>query len=224
VIKHMTKIKLFISIFFLTILTPNISFAQTSGGISGVISKISELLSEALPVLVALGVVYFIWGVIQYFIADSEEAKNTGKDRIIYGIIGLAVVISVWGLVYLITETFNLQRSAPEVNSLITQTSGGDSCEVGTKLQGLLNFFTCLIGGTFIPFIFALAVLMFVWGAVNFFILNGGEEEKRTQGKQFMLWGIIALAVMLSVWGLVAIFADTFELPRSTLPSVKPVP
>jgi len=48
--------------------------------------------------LLALGVVYFVWGVVTYVIASDEEAKKTGRDRIIYGIIGLAVIIGVWVL------------------------------------------------------------------------------------------------------------------------------
>ncbi|MEX2052537.1 MAG: hypothetical protein WD991_02500, partial [Candidatus Paceibacterota bacterium] len=90
------------------------------------------------------------------------------------------------------------------------------------KLQNVLGYFTCLINSSVIPFIFAVAILMFIWGAVKFFIINSEEEEKRAQGKQFMLWGIIALAVMLSVWGLVEILGGTFGLNTSALPQVSP--
>ena len=83
------------------------------GGLNAVLCKLSEIFRAVIPVLIALGVIYFVWGVITYVIADSEEAKKKGRDTIIFGIIGLAVIISVWGLVYLITATFGIDNPAP---------------------------------------------------------------------------------------------------------------
>jgi hypothetical protein len=62
---------------------------------------------------------------------------------------------------------------------------------------------------------------MFIWGAVRFFLIDADDQEKRTQGKQFMLWGIIALAVMISIWGLVRIVGSTFGVDTTFLPEVK---
>ena len=98
-------------------------------GLSFLLCKISYLLNSVLPVLVALGVVYFVWGVVQYFIGSSEEAKKKGRDGIIFGIIGLVVIVSLWGLVYLVIDTFQgpyggLDQRAPygyEFNSLLPQ-------------------------------------------------------------------------------------------------------
>jgi len=87
-----------------------------------ILFRIQELLNSALPVLVALGVVYFVWGVVMYVIYDEEEAKNKGKERMIYGVIGLAVIIGLWGLVHFVLNTFRLQQPAPspyEFNQLL---------------------------------------------------------------------------------------------------------
>ena len=80
--------------------------------------KIQQVLNSVLPVLIALGVIYFVWGVVQYVINDSEEAKKKGKDRMIFGIIGLAIILSLWGLVYIIVDTFNLDYAAPDPSEL----------------------------------------------------------------------------------------------------------
>lgn len=74
--------------------------------ITTLLCKISGILNAIIPVLVTLGVVYFVWGVITYVISSDEEAKKTGRNRIIYGIIGLAVIIGMWGLVTLLRNTF----------------------------------------------------------------------------------------------------------------------
>ena len=83
------------------------------GGVWSLLCRLQQVLNAVIPVLVALGVVYLVWGIVQYFIGDSDEAKKKGKDRIMYGIIGLAVIISVWGLVYILVDTFGTEYTAP---------------------------------------------------------------------------------------------------------------
>jgi hypothetical protein len=88
------------------------------------------------------------------------------------------------------------------------------------KFQDVLCYVAGIINDSIIPLIFSLAVVMFVWGVVQFFIINADEENKRAQGKQFMIWGIVALAVMLSVWGLVGVLGNTFGVKGSIIPQV----
>jgi hypothetical protein len=181
------------------------------------LNTIHGILNSIIPLLVTLGVVYFVWGVVQYVIADAEEAKKTGKNRIIYGIIGLAVIVSLWGLVNILVTTFDLDKAAPKVNNLVSTCAAAD---VG-KIQGLFCAITNFIGNSIIPLLFALAVAMFVWGVINFFFLGVGEEAKRSEGKQFIIWGIVALAVMLSIWGLVRLLGGGIS-NTSILPGVTP--
>lgn len=77
------------------------------------------------------------------------------------------------------------------------------------KFGDLVYYAACIVSQSIIPFIFALAVLIFIWGVVQY-IAGAEEEAKRAKGRQFMIWGIIALAVMVSVWGLVKILGATF--------------
>lgn len=98
-------------------------------------------------------------------------------------------------------------------------------CQLSSGNIGqLFNCGTSLISRSIIPVLFALAIALFVWGVVKFFIINADEEAKRSQGKQFMIWGIIALSVMISVWGIVKIVTTTFGTTNSgfVLPGVRP--
>ncbi len=190
--------------------------------IEDLILQFKDILNSIVPVLVALGVVYFVWGVVQYVIADGEEAKKKGKDRIIYGVIGFAVIVGLWGLVNIVVKTFFPNSiSAP---SLAPVTGPVATCTItsGSTFKDVLCYITGIINNSVIPLIFAVATVMFVWGVVQFFIINANEEAKRAQGKQFMIWGIVALAVMLSVWGLVGILGSTFGVHTSVLPQVTP--
>jgi hypothetical protein len=179
-----------------------------------------EILSSIIPVLVLLGVVYFVWGVVQYMIGGGEEAKEKGKDTIIYGLIGLTSIASLWGLVKIVVVTFGLDvgiYSSPNFQPLVCPSLSGTS-----QFQDLLGYITCLINNSIIPLIFALAVAMLIWGTVKFFIIDADEEAKREEGKQFIIWGIIALAAMLSIWGLVTVLSNTFGVNSHVIPQVQP--
>ena len=82
-----------------------------SGTLFGLLCRLGQLMNAVVPVLIALGVLYFVWGVVQYVIASDEEAKGAGKNRIIYGIIGLVVIIGLWGLVSVLRNTFALDNT-----------------------------------------------------------------------------------------------------------------
>jgi mannose/fructose/N-acetylgalactosamine-specific phosphotransferase system component IID len=107
-------------------LTPMLAFAATSttpaactgigaagtssGTLVNVLCTIGNILNSIVPILVALGVVFFVWGVITFVIANDEEAKTRGRDRMIYGIIGLAVIVGLWGLVAILGNTFGVNN------------------------------------------------------------------------------------------------------------------
>lgn len=101
--------------------TPNLCVGAPVTDLPSLLCKIGSLLNAVVPVLIALGVVYFVWGVISYVISSDEEAKKTGRNRMIWGIIGLAVIIAMWGLVGILTRTFNVENSGqitiPTVNT-----------------------------------------------------------------------------------------------------------
>lgn len=94
--------------------------------------------------------------------------------------------------------------------------------------SGLSGFLIWLRGimGMVVPILIGLAIIVFLWGVLKF-ILNAGDETKRTEGKSFMIYGIIGIVVMVSVWGLVAFLQNTFYLtpgggapPTPQLPAV----
>jgi len=226
--KNLFKISSIVLLVF-AVSFPVTIFAQTSSdapcdgvtGIGGVLCRLNEFLNNIIPLLITLGVIYFMWGVIRYVIADGEEAKKKGKDGMIYGVLGLAVITSLWGFVDIITKTFGLDNATAPTLEAVTGTSATCSLAGNPKLQDLLCYVTRIINDSVIPLLFTLAVLMFVWGVVQF-VINSDEEAKKAKGKQFMIWGVIALAVMLGVWGLVGIVGGTFNLNTRLLPQVSP--
>lgn len=80
-----------------------------------------------------------------------------------------------------------------------------------TTFKELVN--GILIGGILrplVPLLIGLAVVLFIYGVIITMLSEGGD--KKEEGKQFMIWGIVGIFVMVSVWGLVNILKDTFDL------------
>lgn len=98
------KFSLFTSTLF-ALLLPNLTHAKTFG--EYVTSIYKGIIPPLIPVLVGIAVLVFIWGVIKYLTAadDPEKAKE-GMKTITWGVIGLFVIISVWGLVAILVNLF----------------------------------------------------------------------------------------------------------------------
>lgn len=75
-------------------------------------------------------------------------------------------------------------------------------------INSFLGDISTFINGTLIPLIFALALLVFLYGVFNYFILGGGDEGKREEGRKLMLWAIIGFVVMVSIFGIVNLIAN----------------
>lgn len=94
------------------------SFALAQSNAFSVLGTIGSLLNKIIPVLITLGVIYFIWGIISYVFGKSDDAKKEGKSRITYGLIGLVVIVGMWGLVAIITNTLGVTGSNTSVPTL----------------------------------------------------------------------------------------------------------
>ena len=74
------------------------------------------------------------------------------------------------------------------------------------------------VNGYIIPLIMVAAVLVFMWGMFQYFILGGTSDEKREKGKQLLIWGIIGFVLMLSIQGIVMLFADSLGFGGTITP------
>ena len=76
-----------------------------------------------------------------------------------------------------------------------------------------------------IPFVLGLAVLAFFWGIAKY-VLAAGNEEKKAEGRNVMIWGVVAIFVAVSLWGFVnflqnALF-DSTDLDDPTKSDIVP--
>lgn len=89
------------------------------------------------------------------------------------------------------------------------------------SIQALFGLVTCVLVKSLWPLLLTLAVIVFIIGVVKY-IAGADEEAKRTEGRNFMIYGLVALFVMVSVWGLVGVIQGTFGL--SSTPIIPQLP
>jgi len=94
----------------------------------GIIIGIVNLL---IPVLVGLAVLSFFWGLVKFIKAGgSEDSVKEGKSLMIWGVISLFVMISIWGILAFFTNSFGFGafHLLPEQSSTAGTSGGAPNC------------------------------------------------------------------------------------------------
>ena len=76
---------------------------------------LTDIFTPLVALIIGLAFVTFLWGVYKYITVASTEGKEGARMTIIYGLIGLFVMLSVWGLVDILTRTFDISRLVPQL-------------------------------------------------------------------------------------------------------------
>jgi len=72
---------------------------------------ITGILKPLVPFLIGLAVVMFIYGVLILIFSEGGEKSKEGKQYMLWGIVGIFVMVSVWGLVNILISTFQLSTT-----------------------------------------------------------------------------------------------------------------
>ncbi len=80
------------------------------------VSKLLTFGQQATTFLMVIATLWFIWTVIGYIREkDATKAKDR-KNAMIRGIIGLVVIVTIWGIVRLIATTLGLGTGNQNIN------------------------------------------------------------------------------------------------------------
>lgn len=82
-----------------------------------ILQQITGFIDALVPVIFAIAFIVFIWGIFQYFIfgGADEEKRKMGRQLAVWGIIGMAIMFSVWGLVRILTGTLETNNTRPNI-------------------------------------------------------------------------------------------------------------
>lgn len=88
---------------FVPLLLPVFAFAAPAsvGDIDSAIGAVGKLINSIIPLIFAIATVYFIWNLVKYIEAGKgdEKARGEAKDSIVFSLVLMFVMLSVWGLV-----------------------------------------------------------------------------------------------------------------------------
>lgn len=99
---------------FVILFAPSTALAQDTGGpnrtLFGIITILEEALRALLPIAVGVALLFFFWGLALTILrAGSEAALAKGKSIMLWGVISLFVIVSIWGIVLFLANLFGVQ-------------------------------------------------------------------------------------------------------------------
>ncbi len=77
--------------------------------IERLILQFSDFLNRLIPFIIALTLIFFMWGIFKLVLSSNEDLRKEAIKTITFGVIGLFVMISVWGLVNILIYTLDLR-------------------------------------------------------------------------------------------------------------------
>lgn len=108
--KHIVKQKY--SIILLLFATPSMVFAAST--LNDIEIAALGLLNAVVPMLIAAAVAFFLWSVLKYINSgDNAEARTQARALMVYGVIAIFVMVSLWGFVNVLKDTFDLNDNIP---------------------------------------------------------------------------------------------------------------
>ena len=88
---------------------PSVTFAQVNtSNLETTVRNLTRVVNLLIPLFLAVAVVAFIYGVVKFIIVKADKSKEEARSYIIWGVVGIAVILAVWGLARLLINTFGL--------------------------------------------------------------------------------------------------------------------
>ena len=102
---------------------------------------LKTLFTTAVVVLIGFAVVWFTWNVIKYVMSADEKGKEQAKSQMVWGIITITVIVSVWGLVNILRVLFrigdansNIPTGTDQMIPDVDSTSRGEEFDFGGEM------------------------------------------------------------------------------------------
>jgi len=93
-------------VIFGTLAIPGLAFAQGTGDLASFVFVVGNIVNLLVPMVSTLAVVYFFYGLAKYILNSGDEDKRKeGKDIMIWGILAMFVIVTIWGIIGFIQAT-----------------------------------------------------------------------------------------------------------------------
>lgn len=104
------------------LLLPFFSSAQT---LLNTLGLVNTFLNALIGLFITLAIVVFFWGLIKYLTNLTGESGKEGIQIMLWGVIAIFVMVSVWGIIRLLQSTFRVTSTDPIIPRGIQINTGG---------------------------------------------------------------------------------------------------
>ena len=106
----------------LAVLVPSVTMAQTPIiDATSLTVKLANLGNQLIGLLIAVAVIFIIWHAVMFILKASDpENRKAHREGVLWGIVGLVIILSIWGIVALIRNTFNTGSNTADTRNFPT--------------------------------------------------------------------------------------------------------
>jgi hypothetical protein len=92
---------------------PSLVAAQQTAaqGLLGTLALANRILNGLVGLLILVAILAFFWGLIKYLFSGGGEDKSEGLKMMFYGVIAIFVMVSIWGIIRLLQNTFGVTQN-----------------------------------------------------------------------------------------------------------------
>jgi hypothetical protein len=91
----------------LSALVLTLPFVASAADLLSTLVLINRFLNGLIGVIITIAIIVFFWGLVRYLTNVGEE-KHNGLITMFYGLIAIFVMVSIWGIIHLLQNTFGI--------------------------------------------------------------------------------------------------------------------
>jgi hypothetical protein len=82
---------------------------QQLSNVQNLVRNLTAIANTVIGLLAVVAIIVFIWGIIKYVLAEGDAEKRAdARGFMIYGVVGIAVLVGIWALVNFLLNFFGL--------------------------------------------------------------------------------------------------------------------
>ena len=84
-----------------------------TSNLDAIITFLKNAVKSVIPIVFGLAIIFFFWGLIEFIRASGDaKLRAEGRGRMIYGVIAIAVMVALYGLIAWLGNTFGVDTQA----------------------------------------------------------------------------------------------------------------
>jgi len=117
------KASLFSAVAFLAVPAVTLAAAGDLGTFETMAKSVASIVETLIPVAASLAVLFFFWNLAMFILSGSGEDKAKSKMGMVWGVVAIFIIFSIWGLVGFLRDTFGIKDNASQAVPRITITT-----------------------------------------------------------------------------------------------------